>query len=87
MQKLLLKASQDLDLIINTFKGAAKSDYMLGKFYQLFLKRIKKGIGHDSMILLRGDYFVNDDNQFKLIEYNLVSVSLASHTQNYQKAR
>ena len=34
----------------------------------------------------RMDFFKNTENEFKIIEYNLTSVSMASHSENYAKA-
>lgn len=37
--------------------------------------------------VVRCDYFVNDCGSAKLIEYNLMSVSLTSHSGNIQRAK
>jgi hypothetical protein len=45
-------------------------------------KKINEGV-----VFCRYDYFMNLNQEPKIIEYNLFSVSMSAHTENFQKAK
>ena len=41
----------------------------------------------ECVVFCRYDYFMNLNQEPKIIEYNLFSVSMSAHTENFQKAK
>ena len=44
------------------------------------IQGLKTGSNDDGVLLFRTDYFINQDGEPKIIEYNLTSVSMTAHS-------
>ena len=56
---------------------------MIKHFFAIYkkLKEIKK---NDGIVFTRCDYYFNLQNEPKLTEYNIMSVGMQSHMENFQ---
>lgn len=59
---------------------------MVKEMVRIYKKKSGK-VDEDSLTLARCDYFIDEKNVAKIIEYNLVSVSMTTHSQNFHSAQ
>lgn len=84
-QKLTYLASLNDSFIYSVYSQIANSDPLVSNLVRI--KKLKEHEKHNSLVLTRVDYFLNQDSEAKIIEYNLISVSMSAHSQNYQEAK
>lgn len=78
-QKLIHHASRDSSFIYKVYEQIAESDPIIKN--NLKIHKLKGyGSDDDSFTFARCDYFLNEENKAKIIEYNLASVSLSAHS-------
>jgi hypothetical protein len=84
-QKLLFKVSRNDELIYKVFEQIKDTDPMISNLMRI--KRLKAASDDDGLTFARTDYFISEIGEPKIIEYNLFSVSMTSHSENFQEAK